>query len=138
MADILIVDDSAVMCDLMAGLLARHGHRPTCATDSQKAWAALERATPDLVLLDLVMPKPGGLQLLKMLRSLPEFQRLPVIILTGSLSRQDLADARAIGAQGYVLKQAGMTETVLAAVDRVLAARAASPLPTPSMAAAMS
>ena len=61
-------------------------------------------ATPRLVLLDLKMPKVSGLEVLKRMRSHPRTKNVPVVVLTSSSERRDMADAYACGANSYIRK----------------------------------
>jgi CheY-like chemotaxis protein len=59
---------------------------------------------PALVLLDIKMPKTSGLEVLKWIRQQPQFKSLPVVMLTSSLRDEDIAMARQLGADAYLLK----------------------------------
>jgi two-component system response regulator len=82
-------------------LLGGHGHKP--------------QATPRLVLLDLKLPKVGGLQVLREIRSDPALGRLPVVILTNSCERSDIVDGYELHANSYITKPVEFDEFVDAA-----------------------
>ena len=67
---------------------------------------------PDLVLLDIAMPKATGFEVLKFIRQTPKLKHLLVIILTGDLQPQNRDEAVKLGANGFILKPHGVEETV--------------------------
>ncbi len=81
----LIVEDHEPSRVLLRRLLQQSGLTVDVAATGREALAALDRSRPDLVLMDLMMPEMGGLEALKIIRSRPEYNGLPVVILTGDL-----------------------------------------------------
>lgn len=82
---------------------------------SQCGSGADSRELPELIMLDLKMPQASGLEVLEKIRSDARLARIPVVILTSSIQEQDVQRARALGANGYLVKApalAGLTETV--------------------------
>jgi CheY-like chemotaxis protein len=82
-ARILVVDDEPDLRTLANLALSQDGHVVVEASSGQEALALIDAAMPDLVLLDLLMPKQGGMEVLRILRSKPATATLPVIVLTG-------------------------------------------------------
>jgi CheY-like chemotaxis protein/phosphoribosyl 1,2-cyclic phosphodiesterase len=80
---ILVVDDDPDLRTLANLALSREGHTVVEASSGQEALALIDAGMPDLVLLDLLMPRQGGLEVLKILRSKPATATLPVVVLTG-------------------------------------------------------
>lgn len=78
---ILVVDDEEMMRDFVRGALEKNGYRVTTAADGYEALQALDRATADLVFLDLKMPNLSGPDTLRMIRE--RHNDVPVVILTG-------------------------------------------------------
>jgi CheY-like chemotaxis protein len=64
----------------------------------------LSKKLPDLLLLDLVMPQMNGFETLAAIRALPNGQNLPVIIISGNASEQDIATGKSLGAIGHLTK----------------------------------
>ena len=102
MRRILLIEDDAVFRDHVARALARAAFEVVTAGDGDAGWSALERARPDLVLLDLVLPGPGGLALLRRIRSDGRCGSVPVLVVSAHSDKA--ADAVANGAQGYLIK----------------------------------
>ena len=98
---LLLVDDEASLREPLAEYLARQGFVVRQAEDAAKARSALLEETPDLVLLDIMMPGEDGLSLC---RHLSESKNLPVIMLTAKGESMDRIVGLEIGADDYVAK----------------------------------
>jgi DNA-binding response OmpR family regulator len=83
MSTILVVDDTALAREAVSKLLEYEGFTVLRAGHGRDAWAMLYDHTPDLVLLDLMMPEMDGVTLLRMIRRSSRWCDLPVIVLTG-------------------------------------------------------
>jgi len=98
---ILIVDDDAEIRDLLTRYLEKNGLRATAVPDGRAMWQALERAAPDLIVLDLMLPGDDGLTLCRTLRTKSE---LPVIMLTARGEETDRIVGLEMGADDYLPK----------------------------------
>lgn len=83
MATILVIDDTALARESVSKLLEYEGFKAIRARNGKEGWAIMYNDTPDLILLDLMMPEMDGITFLKMLRRSPVWKDLPVIVLTG-------------------------------------------------------
>ena len=101
---ILVVDDVTKNLQLVMEILEQIGYETTFATGGKKALERLETVKPDLILLDLMMPDMGGLEVCEILKADPRYQKIPVIFLTASNEQESLIDAFAKGAVDYVTK----------------------------------
>jgi DNA-binding response OmpR family regulator len=104
MANLLIIDDDVPASAALAALLRREGHQVTCARNAREALSRLRQEEPDLVLLDLTMPRVDGLELLEALTDEPRFQGLRVAIYSGRDEPAAFDAARRLGACDYILK----------------------------------
>ncbi len=84
MSTILVVDDTALAREAVAKLLEHEGFSVLRAQHGRDAWAMMYDHTPDLVLLDLMMPEMDGITLLRMIRRSDRWEGLPVVVLTGA------------------------------------------------------
>jgi two-component system response regulator AdeR len=118
---VLIVEDEQEIADGLAGFLARAGYRTRHAGDGLSALEAFFNDQPDLVLLDLMLPGIGGLEVLRAVRGAEaDWQRAtPVIALTSRTSQEDRLRGFEHGADDYVPKPFWPKE-VVARVDAVL------------------
>lgn len=100
---ILIVDDDPEIQFLLAAVLQRRGYDVVFARDGAEAKRAVNAFAPDLILLDLMMPKVDGFQFLQTLRDDPEHAEVPVIVLSAHL-QSDPAQVLALGASTLIPK----------------------------------
>jgi CheY-like chemotaxis protein/phosphoribosyl 1,2-cyclic phosphodiesterase len=103
-ARILVVDDEPDLRTLANLALSQAGHVVVEASSGQEALALIDADMPDLVLLDLVMPKQGGLEVLRILRSKPATAALPVIVLTGMDDESTTRAGFEFGATDFLTK----------------------------------
>jgi DNA-binding response OmpR family regulator len=115
---VLVVEDSHTYRVMLERSLADHGYAVSTASDGVDAWKHLEREDIDLLLLDIEMPCCSGLKLLHILKGLPEWRDLRVIMLTGVRTRETILEAVKAGACDYVVKDGGVLEEVLKRVER--------------------
>jgi CheY-like chemotaxis protein len=80
---ILVVDDDEDACEIASAQLAKDGHRTDSKTNGRDALLELMENTPDVVVLDLLMPELDGTNLLDVIRSYLRLQGLPVVVWTG-------------------------------------------------------
>ena len=83
MAKILVIDDTALARESVAKLLEYEGFDAMRARNGKEGWAMMYNETPDLILLDLMMPEMDGITFLRQLRRSTLWKDLPVIVLTG-------------------------------------------------------
>ena len=119
---VLVVDDSPAQRHYVADCLARQGFQVVTAEDGRAALAAAQRDKPALIVSDYEMPNMTGFELVYALRKDPELRQVPVIMLTARDSKRDMAQMRAAGATGYLVKPFSQDKCV-AMVERTLAER---------------
>jgi DNA-binding response OmpR family regulator len=119
---VLVVDDSPAQRHYVADCLARQGFRVVTAEDGRAALDAAQREKFALVVSDYEMPVMTGFELVYALRKDPELRQIPVIMLTARDSKRDMAQMRAAGATGYLVKPFSQDKCV-AMVERTLAER---------------
>jgi two-component system chemotaxis response regulator CheY len=106
-SDVLVVDDSAAIRKILTRVLRQTGMAIQTiheAGDGQEALALMAQHRVDLVLSDINMPKMDGLQLLASLKASPQWQRIPVVMITTEGGETKVAEAVKLGAAGYVRK----------------------------------
>lgn len=112
---LLVDDDPGIMAAVKQALVA-HGYKMTTASDGEEALVAFEREAPELILLDLVMPRCGGLEVCQRIR---EFSSTPIIVLSIKGSESDIVSVLDLGADDYLVKPFRLAE-LLARVRAVL------------------
>jgi CheY-like chemotaxis protein len=114
-AEILVVDDEPMVGQLLKSFLNGLGFRTRFAATGSEALAALERALPDVMLLDIYMPGYSGVEVLRRLRARwPDEFPFGVIILTGSRQEPLLEEVLALGAFDVLLKPIQLEQLELA------------------------
>jgi putative two-component system response regulator len=111
-ASILVVEDDAAIRLLLTAVLEREGHHVRIAADGEAALAAIRAEEPDVVLLDIGLPRVDGLEVTRRLRLDPRFRALPVILLTAQVSLDDMVRGLDAGADDFVAKPFKQPELV--------------------------
>jgi CheY-like chemotaxis protein len=123
MINILLVDDDPDILKLYQEMLAQQGAHVTTAADGMAAIQALRGSKPDVVVLDLMMPKFSGVDVLKFIRSTPELKTLPVVVLSNSYMNQLAAQAAALGMQKALFKVSCSPAILFEIINDILAGR---------------
>lgn len=118
---ILVIDDSATIRKLISAKLEKSGHEVVTAEDGVEGLEKIAEKTPDLVLLDITMPKMDGYEVCKEIRANPATKDIPVVMISGKDGFFDKVRGRMAGATGYVTKPFG-PETLMKALDTYLVA----------------
>jgi CheY-like chemotaxis protein len=120
MAKVLIVDDMPDFCDSLAKVLQKSGHEVTSVTNGREALATALASTPDVVVLDLLMPEMDGPSFLEVVRSYLRLQSLPVVVVTG-LAESPLVDrVRSLKVNSILVKGKASPEEMQHAVEEAL------------------
>ncbi|HYW17983.1 MAG TPA: response regulator [Nodularia sp. (in: cyanobacteria)] len=112
MSTVLIVEDSMAQREIMTDLLKASGFTVTHAKDGIEALEVIETDTPDLVILDIVMPRMNGYELCRRLKSHPKTQNVPVVICSGNSEEFDRYWGMKQGADAYIGKPFPPSELV--------------------------
>jgi CheY-like chemotaxis protein len=123
MAHLLLIEDDAWLADLYRDVLQAGGHQVTVAPDAQAAIGHFDGTQIDLIVLDLLLPGAGGVQLLHELRSYPDTAAIPVIIhsaLDPQAQQIDEKSWRAYGVVAYVYKVASRPHDLLRTVNHIV------------------
>ena len=108
-ANVLVVDDEPVVRDVLGRYLAREGFAVQEAEDGEAALAAIRSEAPQVVVLDLMLPRLSGLDVLKLVRLESD---LPVIILSARVSEEERVTGLRLGADDYIVKPYSPREVV--------------------------
>jgi twitching motility two-component system response regulator PilH len=112
MSTVLIVEDSVTQREMITDLLKASGLTVTHASDGVEALEAIQTACPDLVVLDIVMPRMNGYEVCRRLKSNPKTQNLPVVICSSKGEQVDHYWGIKQGADAYIAKPFQPTELV--------------------------
>jgi len=101
---ILLIEDEAALQKTMGDVLSQEGYEMLSALDGEAGVRLAKEKTPDLILLDLVLPKMMGFEVLEQLHLHKETKSIPVIVLTNRENLQDIQRATDLGATTYLIK----------------------------------
>jgi len=120
MKKILIVEDHAEVREPLARLLRHEGFDARRAANGSEALALLASETPDLILLDMIMPKMDGLTLLELIRRDVRWENIPVLVVTGVIEGSTLARARQLKVAGILFKPKFTVEELLLKIREIV------------------
>lgn len=101
---VLLVEDDRFLRRACEKSLRQQGFNVSTAPDGEEALRAIHADPPDIILLDLLMPKVSGIEVLKNIKSDEKTRDIPVIILTNSSKETDIREIESLGVSGYLVK----------------------------------
>jgi len=104
MSKILLVEDDAFLSSLLKNRFIKEGFDVALARDGEEAFNLLKNSAPDLILLDIILPKKSGFELMEDLRSNPQLREAPIIILSNLGQPEDVSRGQQLGAVEYFIK----------------------------------
>jgi two-component system phosphate regulon response regulator PhoB len=110
MARILVAEDEKQIADMIAFKLTNSGHQVIRAQDGEQAMLLAKRDSPDLIMLDAMMPGIGGFEVLRRLKADPALRSVPVIMVTAKGHERDVLSGLRGGAVDYVVKPFSLKE----------------------------
>jgi len=121
MSKILIVEDDALILRMYQEAFTSEGFEVLFASDGQAGLEMARANKPTIILLDIMMPKLNGMQMLEQLKADPAISTIPVIVLTNLSSTMDAEKALKLGAVKYVVKSEYKPREVIKIVKDILA-----------------
>src|SRR5512145_1282024 len=109
---ILVVDDNAANVDILRTRLLAHGYEIVTAADGEEALSATRAHLPDLILLDVMMPKLDGVEVCRRLRADASLPFIPIILVTAKSDPKDVVAALEAGGDEYLSKPVDQTSLV--------------------------
>ena len=126
MAHILVIDDEPDIVKLVSKILEARGHRVTTGHNGEEALASIDRDRPDVIVLDLNLPKVDGFEVCRRLKSNPATKAIPVVMLTAAyVTVDDATRGLGLGADEYVVKPF-LKDVLVHNVERLIPPTAAS------------
>ncbi|MBI2415061.1 MAG: response regulator [Candidatus Kerfeldbacteria bacterium] len=117
---ILLIEDEAALGNILRERLAEAGYDVKVAIQGEEGWQKTKEELPDIVLLDILLPRIDGFVYLKRLRENKKLQHIPVIVLSNLGQDSDIAQGKELGAVAYLIKANNTIETILQQVKQVL------------------
>ena len=116
---ILITEDSPTILAITKDILEGAGFCVICALDGAQALDKARQEEPDLIILDLMLPKIDGYKVCRMLKFDEKFKKIPIVIFTSRTQEADIKLAKEVGANGYITKPFE-PEVLLAKINELL------------------
>ncbi len=120
MANILIVEDNDMLNRAYRMILEKSGHTVQSTTNGQEALDAVKEFQPKVILLDLLMPKMGGIEFLRQYDAIKSHKDVKVVVLTNLGKEEDIQEAMDLGAYKYIIKAHSSPADLAALVNHLI------------------
>jgi len=117
---ILIIEDDSFLSEMYSEKLIQEGFETEIAFDGEQGLKKIEKVKPDLVLLDIVLPKMDGFEVLKKVKENDELKNIPVILLTNLGQKNEVEKGLSLGADEYIIKAHFTPTAVVSKVKEIL------------------
>jgi len=101
---ILLIEDEEIMIGLLQRKLTQEGYEISVAKDGEEGLRVMREVNPALILLDIIMPKKGGFEVMEEMAKEKELKRIPVIVISNSGQPVELDRAQKLGAKDWLIK----------------------------------
>ena len=118
MKKILFIEDESALQKTFGDILKQGGYEIISALDGEIGFNLAKAKKPDLILLDLVLPRMHGFEVLKKLKEEPETKEIPIIVLTNLEKMEDVEQAVKLGAVAYLVKARYTIEEVIEKIKK--------------------
>jgi two-component system alkaline phosphatase synthesis response regulator PhoP len=117
---ILLVDDDFTLREMYGERLKAEGFQIVQASDGEEALQMAKKTKPNVILLDIMMPKINGFDVLKQLKADEELKEIPVLVLTALIQEVDKIQGQKLGCDGYIVKSETMPGEVVEKIKKVI------------------
>ncbi len=101
---ILLIEDEEIMIDLLRRKLIQEGYNVSIARDGEEGLKIMKKIMPDLILLDIIMPKMGGFEVMEEMQKDKKLAKIPVIVISNSGQPVEIDKAQKLGAKDWLIK----------------------------------
>lgn len=123
MTKIMIVEDDPTLRDIYTTRFSAEGYEVVSASDGEAALTTAVKEQPDLILLDIMMPKISGFDVLDILRATPETKDTKIIVMSALSQTSDIEKGKSLGANAYLVKSQVTLSEVVEKVKSVLSGK---------------
>lgn len=117
---ILIIEDDAFMAGIYAQKLDAEGFQTVLATNGEEGLKQIQKEPPSLILLDLVLPKMNGFELLETIKRDPATAAIPIVVLTNLAEKKDIERCMALGVACYIIKAHTLPHEIVNKIKQLL------------------
>lgn len=121
MKKILIVEDDEFLSNAYRVKLTKSGFETQQAMDGEQVFTKLQTFTPDLIILDLVIPKKDGFEVIKELKANEKWKTIPIIVISNLSQQEDMKKILDLGVSAYLLKISMSLEQIIKKINEILA-----------------
>ena len=121
MARILIIEDDALIARMYEAAFKFEKYEVDIAHNGKDGLEKLKKNRPSLILLDIMMPKMNGIDVLREMKADPRYKGIPVVMLTNLSGSKDIEEALSLGAVKYIVKSKYKPKEVVAQIKEILA-----------------
>lgn len=118
---VMWIEDDPFLSDILARKLSLQGAYLLHAPDATKALAIMEKETPDVLLLDVLLPGENGFEVLEKIRKTPKGEKLPVIFLSNIGQKEDIDRAAKLGAKKFLIKAVATLDEIVEEIQKATA-----------------
>ncbi len=120
MKKILIIEDDNFLQGLEAGKLKKSGYDVTTAKDGEEGMQKIYEPSIDLILLDIILPKFDGFEILKKVKETETLRKIPVIVFSNLSEEKDIKKAKELGAVDFMVKSNFTLDELVAHIEEIL------------------
>lgn len=121
MSKIMLVEDDVALRDIYSSRFEAEGYKVVTAADGEEALTIAVKEKPDLILLDVMMPKISGFDVLDILRNTPETKTTKIIVMSALSQTADMEKGKSLGADEYLVKSQVTLSEVVEKVKAIIA-----------------
>jgi len=118
---ILIIEDEKILLDLLQKKLSQEGYEILVSHNGEEGLTMMKEQKPDLILLDIIMPKMSGFEVMEEMNKDPELKLIPVIIVSNSGQPVEIERAQSLGAKDWLVKTEFDPQLVIDKVKKLFA-----------------
>lgn len=117
---ILFIEDDAFLAKIYIKALDEAGYETNLCSNAEEGIKMLEREQPDLVLLDILLPRTDGFEFLERIKASPDSQNIPVLALTNMSNKEDVDRANQLGVSGYLIKAHTLPKDAVSKIQTIV------------------
>ncbi|MFA6255066.1 MAG: response regulator [Patescibacteria group bacterium] len=124
MAKVLVAEDDQFLSKAYSAKLKKSGFEVMLANDGEEVMQKVKTEKPDIILLDLIMPKKDGFEVLAELKKDEKLKKIPVVVLSNLGQEEDITRGKKLGAVGYLVKSNIPISAVVEKINQILGIKA--------------
>ncbi len=117
---ILLVEDEELIITLLENKLTEKGYLLSIARDGEEGLKKMKESKPDIILLDIIMPKKGGFEVMKIMKKDKELKDVPIIVLSNSGQPVEIEKIKKLGAKDWLIKAEFDPEEIVEKIKKQL------------------